>query len=209
MKKEFSFKLCYELDIPFAVAVVTYLDCEHYLYLHKSLSKKAEILSASKNFFEHMEVMEVLGIKFGQIYKVRYLPPGTFHQFDFRPVGKFGLYSLIKLETILNYYPTEKGTTLSELIVNLTLPAWIYPFRNLIKKILKKVKIDKDLEDLEMIKRRAHLFGRGDISGYFKKGQFILFKDSFRENFGPQSEFYGVPNPKYFKQNWPDINESI
>lgn len=193
----------YELDAPLAVSVVTYLDCEHYQNLHKSLSKEVEILNIGNNFFEHREVMKVFGFNFGQIYKVEYLPPGTFRQFDFRPIDKLNIFSFIKLETILNYNQSIRDTTLSELIVNLELPIWLYPFRKPLRYILKRVKIIKDLEDLVVIERRARLFGRNNINAYFKKDQFFLFKDTFSNHFGPNSEFYGAK----LETKWPNIKE--
>jgi hypothetical protein len=156
-----------------------------------------------------MEVMKVFGMKFGQIYTVEYKPPFTFRQFDFKPLKKFGLFSLMELETILNYFPTNRNTTLSELTTNLTLPFWLYPLRTLIKFVLKRVKVIKDLEDLGMINRRARLFGRTNISSYFKEDQFLLFKKDFYKNFGPNSEFYGIPNPEYLNLQWPDITKYV
>jgi hypothetical protein len=156
-----------------------------------------------------MEEMKVLGINFGQIYTVEYIPPGSFRQTDFKPIGKFGVFSLVKFETILNYFPTSRDTTLSELTINLILPIWLYPFKKLIKYILKRVKISKDLEDLAMINRRARLFGRENICSYLKKDQFILFKEDFTKFFGPNSEFYGTPDPRYLNQKWPDIKNYV
>jgi len=156
-----------------------------------------------------MEVMKVFGMKFGQIYTVEYMAPGSFRQFDFRPIGKCGLFSFVKFETILNYFPTSRDTTLSELTINLTLPFWLYPFRTLFKFVLKRVKIIKDLEDLGMINRRARLFGRENISSYFKKDQFLLFKNDFCKFFGPNSEFYGNPDPNYLIKKWPDITKYV
>ena len=68
--------------------------------------------------------------------------------------------------------------------VETKLPFWLYPLRYLIQKGIKKLKIEKDAEDMEMIYRREKLFGRGNNSVYLADHQFMLYKDDYVKHYG-------------------------
>jgi len=54
----------------------------------------------------------------------------------------------------------------------------------MIERKMCALKREKDAEDMEMIERRAKLFGRGNIKSYLADHQFMLHKDDFVEHFG-------------------------
>src|SRR5437763_1237886 len=70
----------------------------------------------------------------------------------------------MKTRTELRYYPKADDTaTVSHLEVELDLPFWLWPFRYVIERKMSALKREKDDEDMEMIERRAKIYGRGNI----------------------------------------------
>ena len=105
----------------------------------------------------------------GQVYTCEYVPPAQFKNYDIQPSLWYipSIHHLISVNTDLKYLPNfEKDSTISILDVEIKLPFWLYPLRYLIQKGIKKLKIEKDAEDMEMIYRREKLFGRGNNSVY-------------------------------------------
>jgi hypothetical protein len=91
----------------------------------------------------------------------------------------------MKTRTDLRYFPNADGTaTVSHLDVELELPFWLWPLRHVIERKMCALKREKDDEDMEMIERRAEIFGRGNIKAYLADHQFMLHKDDFVEHFG-------------------------
>jgi hypothetical protein len=74
--------------------------------------------------------------------------------------------------------------TVSDLKIDLELPLWLWPARHMIEERLCRLKREKDDEDMEMIERRAKIFGRGNIKSYLADHQFMLYKDEFVKHFG-------------------------
>jgi len=50
------------------------------------------------------------------------------------------------------------------------------------------MKVEKDEQDIDMIRRRAALFGRENNSIYLADHQFILHKDHYLKHFGANSK---------------------
>jgi hypothetical protein len=82
----------------------------------------------------------------------------------------------------------ERNSTWSMLEVELDLPFWLWPFRGWIEKAMTRLKIEKDEQDIDMIRRRAALFGRENNSIYLADHQFILHKDHYLKHFGANSK---------------------
>ena len=207
---KYSFKICYELDCPLAVSVAAYLDCEHYLYLHENYSKDIEIVEIGDGHYTLNIYWSIFGLTFGHTGKNRYIPPATFINEEIKPYPpnkKISIHNLIKVKTTLNYYETKRRTTLSELIVDLDIPFLLYPFRGLFRKSIEKLKILKDLEDLEMIERRAKLFGRNYNSDYLRNGVFILHKEKYAKYFGKDSEILEKTPQEYSDTQWINIKD--
>lgn len=207
---KYSFKICYELDCPVAISVAAYLDCEHYLYLHESYTTGIEILEIGDGHYTLNQYWKIFGFNIGHTGKNRYIPPATFINEEIKPYPpnrKISIHNLIKVKTTLNYYETKRKTSLSELIVDLDIPFLLYPFRGLLRKSIEKLKIMKDLEDLEMIERRAKLFGRNYNSYYLRNGVFILHKEKYAKSFGNDSELLEEAPEEYSDTQWINIKD--
>ena len=208
----FKFTQKYTFPVTIESAVVTYLDCEHYIFLHKTHEVSYKILSISNNKCVS-EIIYKSGIfKWVQKSTTEYINKNEFKQYDIkiRGFGPAFLANFINVETSLKYYKNNKNqfvgdidnnfkdiyikldndTVISEITYNIDLPFVLWPFKNILKKRLEKMKEQKDLEDLFMIRRRIKLFGKDQIDNnslywkpYFKKSYFLLFKDRFIENF--------------------------
>ena len=208
----FKFTQKYTFPVTVESAVVTYLDCEHYIFLHKSHEVSYKILSVNNNKCIS-EIIYKSGIfKWTQRSTTEYINKNEFRQYGIkiRGFGPAFLANFINVETSLKYYKNDKNqfvgdidndfkdiyievynnTVISEITYNIDLPFVLYPFRNILRKRLEKMKQQKDLEDLSMIRRRIKLFGKDKIDKnslywepYFKKSYFLLFKDRFIENF--------------------------
>jgi hypothetical protein len=205
---KYTFLIRYEIDAPLAISVAAYLDCEHYEYLHDSLTKKIEILEHGSDYYKCRIVAHSFGLDVGQIVTARYVPPGTFAQFDIQPFPRWwpSIHHLICTQTTLRYFETpERKTTLSELTVEIDLPFWLYPFRKVLQQAIERVKILKDLEDVAMIERRAKLFGRMNNDPYLREGQILLHKKEYLKYFGRDSQFYGDTPAEYRNERWPNI----
>ena len=207
---KYSFKICYELDCPVALSVAAYLDCEHYLYLHNNYTSCIEILETGDGYYTLNQFWHIFRLKVGHTGKSRYVPPATFINEEvklYSPSIKIGIQNLIKIKTTLNYYETKRKTSLSELIVDLDIPFFLYPFRGLLRKSIEKLKIMKDLEDVEMIERRAKLLGRNYNSDYLRNGVFILHKDKYTKFFGKDSELLEETPEEYRDTQWINIKD--
>jgi len=204
-----EFEIRYELDAPLAVAVGLYLDCEHYIFLHRALSNRLEVVEAGETSLKYRQSWNLFGLAFGQVYKCRYVAPATFVNYDIEPSPRWlpSVHHLVKVRTTLRYYETDRRTTLSRLSVELDMPRWLAPLKETICRTIERVKILKDLEDVAVIDRRARLFGRLDNSPFLNKRQFLLHKDEYLRHFGPGSEFYGDPSLVNRQERWPDIKE--
>ena len=90
-----SFTYEYDLDTTVAVAVITYLDVEHYMFLHHKHSPNLEIVHAEKNKYVLRQVWHLGPITIGQEYTAEYLPPATMKNYDVKPINKwFSVHSL-------------------------------------------------------------------------------------------------------------------
>ena len=211
---KFKFNQKYTFPVDKASAVVTYLDCEHYIFLHATCETKYKIVNLSENKCT-AEILYKSGIfKWHQISTTEYIAPATLKQYDVKIRG-FGfavLANFFDVKTTLKYYYNNKNCEIldietrkiikldpdnniliSDILYEIDLPFFIYPFKTILKNRLEKIKIEKDVEDLDFIKRRISLFGTDKINStssywipYFKKSYFLLFKEKFIDSFFPQ-----------------------
>ena len=185
MKHRFS--LIYEIDTTVACAVAAYLDAEHYAYLHEKYSPRYEVRSREGYRLEVEQTWRYAGWTLAQTYTAEYQPPARFLQYDIRPSPWWipSIHHVVRTRTDLRYYATPEGEkTISHLEVELDMPVWLWPVRHVLERKLSGLKMEKDQEDMEMIRRRAALFGRGNIKSYLADHQFLLHKDAFVEHFG-------------------------
>ena len=172
------FKQTYTFPVSVASAVVAYLDCEHYIHLHQNCEKKYKII----NLTEDKCISEILyksGLFYWkQISTTEYSNVAEIKQYDISIKG-FGpsiLANFLNVRTILKYYSNDKDQevediknnfklvklnrnnkiTLCEIIYDIDIPFYLYPFKNFLKKKLIKMKRTKDLEDLYMIEKELN-----------------------------------------------------
>jgi hypothetical protein len=190
---KYKFTLEYEIDTPLAIAVAVYLDAEHYVFLHKKYSDTYEVLSydrANRKVFIR-ESWTLFGLRIGQTCMTEYIPPGELLNYDIRPHPWWlpSIHHVMRTTTRLLYTEIpERNSTLSTLEMELDMPFWLYPFRHWIRKAIERLKIEKDQQDIDMIERRARLFGRENNSIYLADHQFILHKEDYLRHFGPSSK---------------------
>jgi hypothetical protein len=204
---KYSFNIRYTLDMPLAIAVAVYLDCEHYLNIHSAYISNTRITEAGRSHYRAGFYWNVLGFTWGQSQKAEYRAPGTFINSELEPLPRWlpSIHHFIKTRTTLNYFETSDGKTLSDLVVDLEMPPLVYPFRHIIRAKIEKIKILKDLEDVAMAERRALLFGRSNNSAYLAPRQFLLFKDQYTKYFGEDSVYRGDRREIERDEDWPDI----
>ena len=187
------FTLEYEIDTPVAIAVAAYLDAEHYVFLHRKYSDTYEVLSHDPQSRKIVirESWCLFGLRIGQICTTEYVPPAEFRNYDIRPNPWWlpSIHHVMRTSTRLVYTEIpERNSTLSTLEVELDMPFWLYPFRRWIQKAIERLKIEKDEQDIDMIKRRGRLFGRENNSVYLAEHQFLLHKEDYLRHFGPNSK---------------------
>lgn len=184
-----SFNLVYELDTTVACAVAAYLDAEHYKFLHSKYAPEWEVLAATDLSIKVRQSWQQGSRRVSQIYTCEYQPPATFLNYDMHsdPWWMPSVHNVMRTRTELRYYPTDDGErTVSDLRIEIDMPAFLWPLRKVIEDRLCTLKRDKDEEDMEMIRRRAKLYGRGNIKSYLAEHQFMLYKDAFVTHFGKQ-----------------------
>lgn len=184
---KYQFSLVYDLDTTLACAVAAYLDGEHYIFLHHKYSDKYEVLEYQNRILTVRQSWKLLGMQIGQVYTAEYIPPARFKNYNVKPYPWFipSIHHLICVTTDLKYAEDlERNVTVSALDVEIEMPWWLYPWRSYLQKLIEKLKIEKDAEDMEMIKRREKLFGRGNIAAYLPDHQFMIHKDDFVRFFG-------------------------
>jgi hypothetical protein len=183
-----SFSILYELDCTLGEAVAAYLDAEHYAHLHGKHLTHFKVLDADGTKIRVVQYWVFLGIKIGNECIMEYVPPGQFLQYHFKSYPHWlpSIYHLIRVHTDLRYTPDSTGTrTVSDIMIDLSLPFWMWPLRHTIEKKLRALKIEKDQEDIDMVARRQKLFGRGNLASYFVPHQFMLHKELFAKHFAP------------------------
>ena len=188
MKHKFS--LVYELDCPVAIAVATYLDAEHYVFLHRKYATHYEILDTAPHKVKYRITWHFLGFRIGQVGWAEYAPPADFLNYAVKPDPWWfpSIHHICRINTHLKYTPVEgKNATLSTLDVEVDMPFWLWPMRHRIQRAIERLKKEKDWEDVEMIEYRAKLFGRENNNAYLREDQFLLHKDDYVKHFGKNS----------------------
>jgi len=184
---KYRFSLVYDFDATVAEAVAAYLDAEHYSYLHRKYAADYEILEADEHRMRIRGSWSLGWLRAGHSNVVEYVPPARFIQYATRPHPAWlpSIHHLIAVRTDLRYFTDEaRQVTISQLDVELDLPFWLWPVRKLLRRQLERLKIEKDEEDIAMLRRRRMLFGDSTLKAYLARHQFMLFKDQFREHFG-------------------------
>lgn len=182
------FTVIEEQDCTVATAVGAFLDCEHYTYLHKSLIPKMEVLRVHGRAVTYRQCLRFLCFRTSQEMTLEYLPPGHFSTYDIKPSSWIpSVHHLISARVDVDYskHP-ERDTTIMRFDCELDVPFLLWPFRGLLQWALQRMHHKKDQEDLEAIKRRDRLFGRGNVAAYLAPHQFLLHKDDYIAHFAAE-----------------------
>jgi hypothetical protein len=176
-----------EMDAPIHVNVAAYLDCEHYIFLHRGLTDSVEVVAHEGLKVTVRQSWKALGLELGHFKTGTYIPPSEFHIEDVRPSPWWipSIHHVVGIETHLKYWPIpERDSTGFSFDVELDLPFWLYPFRKRLEALISRLHDQQVEEDIAMIKRRERLFGRGNISIYLADHQFLYHKKEFLEHYG-------------------------
>ena len=182
------FTVVEELDCPLAVAVAAYLDCEHYIHLHRSLTDSLEVVKVDGFKVTVRQTWKALGLKLGHDKTGEYVPPAEFLIYDVVPAPKWfpSVHHVLDIRTRLRYTPVpERDSTMMTFDVELGLPFWLWPLRGLLQRLIERLHAQQNAEDLAMIKRRERLVGRENLLAvYLKDHHFCYHKDEFLKHFG-------------------------
>ena len=210
---KFSFKQTYTFPVTVASAVAVYLDCEHYVYLHNSCEKKYKTIKSDSTKCVSEIYYQSGFFSWVQNSTTEYLGLSELRQYNvsIKGIGPAIIANFLNVKTRLRYFHNtrdclvediennfkqikikkDNNVVLSEIKYELDIPFFIYPFKNILKNRLIKMKRHKDLEDYSMIKKRIKLYG-SDLpvdktspywAPYLKDSYFLLFKDKFVDNF--------------------------
>lgn len=176
-----------EMDGPVAVHVAAYLDCEHYVFLHRDLTDSVEVVAHEGLKVTVRQSWKAFGLTLGHYKTGTYVPPSEFHLEDVRPSPWWfpSIHHLVGIETHLAYSPVPgRDATAFRFDVELTMPFWLYPLRGFLETLIGRLHDRQIDEDLAMIKRRERLFGRGNIAAYLADRQFLYHKETFLKHYG-------------------------
>lgn len=183
------FTVAEELDCPLAVAVAAYLDCEHYLYLHRSLTDSLEIMKVDGLKITVRQSWKAFGLKLGHDKTGEYLPPSEFRIYGVTPAPRWfpSVHHFVDITTRLRYAAVpERDATMMTFDVELGLPFWLWPARGLLQRLIETLHAAQNAEDLAMIRRRERLVGRENLlAAYLRDHHFCYHKDEFLKHFGP------------------------
>lgn len=182
-----KFTVTGNLDAPLAVTVAAYLDCEHYIYLHKSLTDSLEILGVEGRTITVRQSWKWFGLRLGHTKDCEYIPPCDFKIDRVLPSPRWfpSIHHFISISTYLAYTENKRtDSTDFRFDVELDMPVWLYPLRGPMQRLIEKMHDQQNAEDMALIKRREKLFGRGNISPYLAEQHFMYHKDDFIKHFG-------------------------
>jgi hypothetical protein len=176
-----------ELDAPLHVVVAAYLDCEHYVHLHRSLTDRVEVVGHEGRTITVRQTWKWLGLKLGHLKSGTYVPPAEFRIDRVRPSPWWfpSIHHLVSIETRLVYAENrERDSTEFVFEVSLDLPFWLYPLRGALQRLIERMHEVQNDEDMALIKRRERLFGRGNAAPYLAEHHFMYHKDDYLRHFG-------------------------
>lgn len=185
-----SFTVVEELDTIVPIAVGAYLDCEHYLHLHRSITDSLEIIKHEGRVVEVRQSWKWLGLRLGHTKRGEYIPPAEFKVTEVKPYPFWipSIHHFVGIYTHIKYtaHP-ERNTTVMTFYVELDLPFWMWPLRKRMQTLIERMHERQNIEDMVCIKRRAKLFGRENYSAYLADHQFLYHKDDYVAHFGQKS----------------------
>jgi len=183
-----SFSVVEELDCSLAISVAAYLDCEHYVFLHRSLTDSVDIVKVDGFKVTVRQSWKGLGLKLGHVKTGEYVPPGEFLIYDVKPSPAWfpSIHHVLDIKTRLRYVALpERDATKMIFDVELDMPFWLWPLRGTFQRLVEKLHAQQVAEDMAMISRRERLYGRENLLAvYLKDHHFCYHKDEFMKHFG-------------------------
>ena len=177
-----------ELDCSVAVSVAAYLDCEHYVFLHRSLTDSVELVKVDGLKVTVRQSWKAFGLKLGHDKTGEYVPPAEFLIYDVVPAPRWfpSVHHVMDIKTRLRYTPVAgRDATLMTFDVELDLPFFLWPLRGFLQRLVERLHAQQIVEDMDMIKRREKLVGRENLLAvYLKDHHFCYHKDEFLKHFG-------------------------
>ena len=156
--------------------IANYLDIEH-IPVHPNLTD-VEIISETDTVVCFRMTSRILGVPVPNIHYFEYRPPNQVLQVIKSPLGPMTVLSTTR--------EFEGGTAQAHCEVTveteIDLPAWAYPLRHLLEKILRASNQRVLDEDLAILLRRQRLFG-DYIEDYLRPDQPLMCKEAFRRSF--------------------------
>jgi hypothetical protein len=194
------FTVVEDQDTTLAIAVGAFLDCEHYVYLHRSIMASFEVLDYQERKIRVRQRMRWMGMLIGHECTIEYLPPGHFRTTDIVASPRWvpSVHHILKNTVVDIRYRRhpERDTTLMRFDMQFDMPFWLYPLRSYLQAVLERMHHLKEEEDLRVFARRARLFGRDNNACYLADHQFLLHKDEYLRCFGPHSALLVPENPE-------------
>ena len=187
-----AFSVVEELDCPLPVAVAAYLDCEHFLFLHRSLTDSLEVVKVDGFKITVRQSWKAFGLKLGHDKTGEYFPPAEFRIYDVIPSPRWfpSVHHLIDITTRLRYAAVpERDATMMTFDVVLDMPFWLWPLRGFLQRLIERMHSAQNAEDLAMIKRREKSVGRENLLNvYLRDHHFCYHKDAFVKHFGKDTQ---------------------
>lgn len=186
---KYQFSVTQEQDGPMAVVVGAFLDCEHYVFLHRKMMDQYEILEQDGLKSRVRQRLKLFGfLRMNQVFTLEYFPPGHFRSYDLVPVPWWipSIHHFVHSVVDVYYTPhPTRDTTMMKFEVAMDIPFWLWPLRGVLRRMMEVMHFVKDQEDLDAIKAREKIYGRGNISYYLAEHQLMLNKDEYIKHFGP------------------------
>ncbi len=159
-----------------ANVIANYLDLEH-LDMHDNLAS-CEVLSESERAACFTLTSRVGPFRFRNVHYYEFRPPNQIVNVVKSPLGPMKVVS-----TVREIDADTPGVRCEvDVETELDLPAALRPLGALLVRLLRRVNRRVLEEDREILERRQRLLG-GSIEDYLRDGQFLLFKETFREHF--------------------------
>jgi hypothetical protein len=173
-------RFCFAIDKPVQASVsnviANYLDLEHADF-HPGLSKCRVYTETDRVACFSLE-SKIGPFRFRNVHYFEFRPPHQILQVVKSPLGPMRV--LATAQSVSD--DPAAAQTVVHVDVEIELPAVVYPFRGILRWILKRADHRVMLEDNSLIERRQRLFG-DFIEDYLQPEHKILFKELFRQHY--------------------------
>jgi hypothetical protein len=174
MKHEFT--LVKRVPASRANVIANYLDLEH-LPVHSGLAG-CRVMSETDRAACFEMTSWVGPLRFRNVHYFEFRPPSDIFHAVKSPLGPMYVHSSVA--ELGSGTPGVRCEVTVRTVVDI--PAFLYPVRGLVERILRRLNATVLSEDLTILERRAALFG-DNVEDYLRDQQVILFKETFRRHY--------------------------